>query len=315
MSKVLREPAKAITLDRTTRRTTTQRIEALPFLQMSARVIILLLFALFFGVPLLWLILAPTKTNSELFSLPPLAFGSFQNIAIAWGHLLQFNSGEIITWLGNSVLYAVGAVLLTVVVTIPAGYALATMKFRGRYTLLMTTLIVMILPGAATVLPLFLEINAVHMINTAYAVILPSAFFPFGAYLTYIYFATSLPGDLLDAGRVDGCSEFMLFTRVAMPLATPIISLVSFFSFIGIWNNYFLPYVMLSDDSKYNLPVGLYALISGSPGVHPGIGTELPIFGPEEALAGVIVVLPILIMFIFSQRYVVAGIFGGSVKG
>jgi multiple sugar transport system permease protein len=289
--------------------------KTISLLSRAARIVILLLFAFFFGVPLLWLLLAPSKTNNELFSLPPLAFGSFENVAIAWNHLLQFNNNEVLLWLGNSLLYSGGALFLTILVTIPAGYALATMKFRGRYLLLMITLIVMILPTAATVLPLFLEVNAVHLINTAYAVILPSAFFPFGVYLTYIYFSTSLPVDLLDMGRVDGCSELMLFTQIALPLATPIVSLVAFFSFTANWNNYFLPYVMLSDDSKYNLPVGLYALIAGSPGVHPSIGSELPIFGPEEALAGILVVLPILIIFLFSQRYVVAGIFGGSLKG
>ena len=316
MSKALREPARATTATRMPERTTVvKRDNVVSLINRTVRILLLLLFAFFFGIPVLWLLLAPTKTNNELFSLPPLAFGSFQNVAIAWGHLLQFNNSEILLWLGNSLLYSGGALLLTILVTIPAGYALATMQFRGRYLLLMTTLIVMILPTAATVLPLFLEVNAVHLINTAYAVILPSAFFPFGVYLTYIYFSTSLPTDLLDVGRVDGCSELMLFTQIALPLATPIISLVAFFSFTANWNNYFLPYVMLSDDAKYNLPVGLYALIAGSPGVHPSLGSEIPIFGPEEALAGVLVVLPILIIFLFSQRYVVAGIFGGSLKG
>ncbi|MBA2678847.1 MAG: carbohydrate ABC transporter permease [Ktedonobacteraceae bacterium] len=101
--------------------------------------------------------------DNELFSLPPLAFGSFENVAIAWGHLLQFNNNEILLWLGNSLLYSGGALILTILVTIPAGYALATMQFRGRYLLLMTTLIVMILPTAATVLPLFLVAHSDHL--------------------------------------------------------------------------------------------------------------------------------------------------------
>ncbi len=315
MSKVVRESFDTSTDTQLATRVAIRHTATLPFVGRGVRILVLLLFALFFGVPLLWLFLAPTKTNNDLFSLSPLAFGSLQNVAIAWGHLLQFNNAEILTWAANSVLYAVGSLVLTVLVSIPAGYALATIPFRGRSALLIMTLITMILPSSASVLPLFLEINTFHLVNTAWAIILPSAFFPFGVYLTYIYFATSMPTELLDAGRVDGCSEVQLFLRIAAPLATPIVSLVAFFSFVASWNNYFLPFVMLTDDTKYNLPVGLATLIAGSPGVHPAFASEIPIFGPEEALAGVIVVLPILIIFLFSQRYVIAGMFGGSVKG
>ena len=276
---------------------------------------VLLFFALFFGVPLLWLVLAPTKTNNDLLFSFPLLFGSWHNFTVAWGHLASYNNGEVFAWCLNSVIYAVGSLVLALGVTLPAGYALATIQFRGRSLLLMTTLVVMLLPTGATVLPLFLEMNAVHLLNTAWSVILPSAFYPFGVYLTYIYFSTSISSDLLDAARVDGGTQWQLFTRVALPLATPIISLVAFFSFVGSWNNYFLPFLMLSDDHLYNLPVGLAVLFENAPGVHPSFLSELQLFGPEEALAALIVVLPVLVLFFFSQRFLVAGIVEGSVKG
>jgi len=178
------------------------------------------------------------------------------------------------------------------------------------------TLLTMIMPGSATVLPLFLEVNAVHQLNTPLSVILPSAFFPFGVYLAYIYFATSLPRELLAAGRIDGASEVRLFLSIALPLSKPILGLIAFFSFVGNWNNFFLPFVMLSDDTKYNLPVGLQALIANSPALHPALGgSDLPIRRPEAALAGLIVVVPVLIVFLFSQRYVVAGMLAGAEKG
>lgn len=312
MSEVLQNPVEARAI---LRKQAAQDAQTLPLLGRGVRILVLLVFALFFGIPIVWLFLAITRTNKDLLAGPPLAFGSFQNIAVAWGHLLQYNNGVLLAWIGNSLIYAAGALLLSVCVSIPAGYALATTRFRGRNLLLITTLVVMILPTSATVLPLFLEVSAVHMLNTIWSVILPMALFPFGVYLTYIYFATTLPRDLLDAGRVDGCSEWELFMSIGLPLAKPVISLVAFFSFVGNWNNYFLPFVMLTDDSKYNLPVGLAALFLGSPGIHATFATELPIYGPEEALAGVIVVLPVLIIFLFSQRYVIAGMFGGSVKG
>jgi multiple sugar transport system permease protein len=317
MNSVLQEPLNVLKTGQKTAGTqrNVRRARALPLAGRGIRLIVLLLFAIFFFVPLLWLFLAPTKTNSELFSLAPLSFGSWQNVGVAWGHLLQYNNGEVLTWAGNSVIYAAGSLALTLLVSIPAGYALATIPFKGRSVLLIATLVTMIFPTSALVLPMFLELNAVHLLNTAWSVILPSAFFPFGVYLTYIYFATNMPPDLLNAGRIDGCNELQMFLRLALPLARPMVSLVAFFSFVGSWNNYFLPFVMLTDDTKYNLPVGLATLISSSPGVHPAFGTEIPIFGPEEALAGAIAVLPILIIFLFSQRYVIAGMFGGSLKG
>ncbi len=313
MSQTLHQPLKPA-LDVQYQRSTRHHTST-PLIGKGIRIIVLLAFAIFFGVPIIWLFLAPTRMNAQLLSGPSLAFGSFHNVAVAWGHLLQYNNGEIMSWIMNTVIYTVGALIISVCTCIPAGFALATTQFRGRYLLLIATLVAMIIPGSATVLPLFMEISSVHMLDTIWSVILPTSFFPFGVYLTYIYFATSLPGEMLDAGRVDGCSQWQLFWRLGVPLASPIISLVVFFSFVANWNNYFLPFVMLTKDSNYNLPVGLEALFNGAPGLLGTFATEIPIYGPEEALAGAIVVLPILIIFLFSQRYLVAGIFGGSTKG
>ena len=141
--------------------------------------------------------------------------------------------------------YSVAALVITLIVTIPAGYALAMTDFKFRRTLLISTLLVMLIPNTALVLPIFLEINAVHLVGTPWAVILPFSFFPFGVYLTYIYFSTSISRDLLDAARVDGAGEFEVFRRIAMPLAIPVIALVGFFNFVTNWNNYFLPFVMV----------------------------------------------------------------------
>jgi len=282
----------------------------------GSRVAVLLLFALFFGLPLIWLLLAPTKSDSALVGSNPLSFGSFAQLGTAWSDLLLYNDKEILTWAANSVYYAGASLVLTVLACLPAGYALAVARFPGRRLLLVVTLLTMIMPGSATVLPLFLEVNAVHQLNTPLSVILPSAFFPFGVYLAYIYFATSLPRELLAAGRIDGASEVRLFLSIALPLSKPILGLIAFFSFVGNWNNFFLPFVMLSDDTKYNLPVGLQALIANSPALHPALGgSDLPIRRPEAALAGLIVVVPVLIVFLFSQRYVVAGMLAGAEKG
>ena len=111
--------------------------------------------------------------------------------------------------------------------------------------MLTLTLIVMIMPAAALVLPIFLELDALHLIGSMLSVILPFAFFPFGVYLAYIYYSTAIPPDLLDAARIDGCGEWATFRRIALPLAKPVVALVFFFSFVADWNNFFLPYAVL----------------------------------------------------------------------
>lgn len=272
-------------------------------------------FAIFCVVPLIWLVLAPTKDDSQLVA-GPLSFGSIGRLALSWQHLADYNGGVIFLWMANSAIYAVLPLLISVVISLFAAYALATIRFRGRKVILMATLLAMVLPATALVLPLFLELNAAHLINSAASVILPASFFPFGVYLAFVYFATSLPTELLEAARIDGCSELGIFMRVALPLAKPVIALLAFFSFVANWNNYFLPYVMLTDDSKFNLPVGLGALIASTPALSPSKGGSfLPITYPEAAMAGLIVVVPVAILFLFFQRFLIGGILSGSTKG
>ncbi len=278
------------------------------------RLALLLLFGIFFGLPLVWLILAPTKTDIQLAQGFPLSLGSLSKIGEDWQHLLIFDDGVITQWYLNSVLYALATLALALVVSLPAGYALATANPKARRVLLWLTLVAMLLPISALVLPLFLEMNVVHLVNTPWAVILPTAFFPFGVYLAFVYFAVSLPKDLLAAGRIDGASEWQLFWYVGIPLARPLLGLLVFLNFTATWNNYFLPFVMLQDTNVYNLPVGLQALIAGTPALYPAVVGEIPIHRAELALAGVIIVLPVALIFLFSQRFVTSGVLTGSIK-
>ena len=283
-------------------------------LGVTAVSVILLVLLAFFVLPALWLLLAPTKTAAELTSDSPLSFGSFANIGLAWQHLTSFENGVLFTWLRNSAVYSVGALIVTLITSIPAGYALALTRFRGRKLLLTVTLIVMIMPSAALVLPVFLELNVVHLIGTAWSIILPFSFYPFGVYLVYIYFATSLPRELLSAARLDGASEWQIFTRIALPLATPVVGLVAFFSFVGNWNNFFLPYLVLPGSDQFPIQVGLNQLLSSTPSFNPVAGAGLNITSPELALAIVIAILPVLVLFLFSQRTLVSGMLAGATK-
>ena len=283
----------------------------------GVRAAVLAAFALFFLVPMVWLILAPTKTNTDLVDKPSLAFGSFHQVAVAWRHLDAFSDHIYRAWIGNTLLYSFSATAIVLVTAIPAGYGLAFGKFRGRKLLLTLTLIVMIMPSAALVLPIFLELNAVHLIGKSLAVILPFSFFPFGVFLAYIYYSTALPPGLLDAARVDGCGEWLTFRYIALPLAKPLVALVFFFSFIADWTNFFLPFTVLADSKQYPIQVGLSQMLSSTPAFNPatgGGGQGVQIFRPELALATLLAILPVLIVFLVSQRSLVRGLVGGGVK-
>ena len=275
--------------------------------------IILLVFAAFFILPIIWLLLAPSKSNTQLLLESPFSFGSFDQLVANWNELFAFGSGVFATWIGNSAYYSFAALAITLLVSIPAGYAMALIEFRGRRILLVTTLIVMLIPNTALVLPIFLELSAARLIGNPLAVILPFSFFPFGVYLTYIYFSTAVSRDLLNAARIDGAGELRVFAQVALPLATPVIALVGFFSFVANWNNYFLPFLVVGGE-KVPVQVGLANLLANVPAFNPTTATSIVIQLPTLALATLLSVAPILLIFLFAQRFLVEGMTAGGTK-
>jgi len=283
------------------------------------RLFILLVFAGYFVVPMVWLLIAPSRTPDDLFrNYNPLSFGSIDRVVESWNDILAYQNGEMTLWLGNSVRYAVLSLLGSLAVCIPAGYVLAIARFPGRKLLLWLTLITMILPVSAMVLPTFLELNLVGLINTQWAVILPAIFFPFGVYLSYVYYGSSLPKELLDAARVDGCSDARVFWHIGLPLAKPLLGLLAFISFNTNWNNFFGPYVMLNDDTLYNLPVGVATVINSTSALRPGFNPTpgaIKFVQADAAMAGLIMIIPVVIVFVLSMRYVTSGAFTGGVKG
>jgi multiple sugar transport system permease protein len=253
--------------------------------------------ALFFVLPMVWLLLAPTKTSGQLGTQTPLSFGSFAQLGRTWQRLYAFDRGVLILWIRNSVIYcAVGAVV-SVGVGLPAGYGLAMTQFIGRKTLLTLTLITMLVPSNALVLPLFLEMHDAHLLGTAFAVILPFCFFPFGVYLAYLYFGSTLPDEVLGAARIDGCSEWLTFRYIALPLATPVVALMMLFNVVATWSNFFLPFVMLQGQDQFPVALGLQVLQSTAP--------------PELALALLVSCAPVMIVFLFGQRSLSTGLRGG----
>ncbi len=271
---------------------------------LAVRAVVLSAFGVFFGGPLLWLVLAPTKTGDQLDTRFPFAFGSLDNLARTWRQLDDFPLGGHLfrRWMENSLVYSFSATGLVLVTAIPAGYGLAFGRFRGRSVLLAVTIVAMTMPVTALVLPTFLELNAVHLLGSPLTVVLPFAFFPFGVYLAYLYYATALPAELLDAARVDGCGEWATFWRVAVPLAKPAVALVFFFSFAADWTNFFLPYAVLGDSSRYPVEVGITDMF---------IGASKPML----ALAAIVATLPLALVYAVSQRTLVRGLLSGARTG
>jgi multiple sugar transport system permease protein len=266
----------------------------------------MLVFAAYFLVPLWWLVVASSKTQGNLttgnglwFSSP---FALFTNIA----NTVSYDNFIFLRWLVNSVLYSgVGALAGTLVATM-AGYCLAKYEFRGREVFFNVVLGGVLVPATALALPLFLLFSKAHAVNTYWAVFLPSIVAPFGVYLARIYAAASVPNELLEAARLDGASEFRAFFVVALRLMAPALVTIYLFQFVAIWNNFFLPLVMLQNPKLYPVTLGLYAW-NGQINLAP----ELRLYVIVGALLSII---PLVLAFLSLQRFWRSGLAAGGVK-
>jgi multiple sugar transport system permease protein len=278
------------------------------------RLVIMVLFALYFGLPVIWLFIAPTKTHKQLTDLPPLALGSLQNIVISWQRLAAYNRGVMFQWIWNSVWYVLVALTISLVISIPAGYLLANVNFKGRKVLLWLTLILMLLPADATVLPMYMELFLLKLVNTPWAVILPAGMAPFGVYLTYTYYKTIMHRDIIDAARVDGCSDLSMFFWIGLPLAQSVVAMLLFTQFSALWNNFFSAMIFLESDNLKTLPVGIQVVASITGALNPNPNGNY-MFRPDLALLSLMNVLPVIIVFIFSQSLIIKAATSGAIQG
>jgi multiple sugar transport system permease protein len=264
---------------------------------------------------MIWLLLAPSKEDAEITTRHPLAFGSFGNYIKAWKNLQFFDDGVMLQWVINSIWYTAAIVIIATVTASMAGFVLSASKIKFKRAFLISTLITMLVPPMALVVPVFILMDKISLMDKPLAVILVSSLYPFGVFLSYIYYSTTIPKELYESARLDGCNDFRLFSKIALPLSWPLISLLAFFAFIGNWANYFLPYILLPSSENYTLPIGLGFLFYSTPAINPGVGaTSVPIYKPEIALAGVLIALPIMIVFLISQKRLVRGMLAGSIK-
>ena len=296
---------------------------------------VLTVVAVFFAVPIVWLLLETTRagqTGPDSQVGAPLAFGSLHQLVQNWQVLFSGLVGQIGTWLKNSALYSGSGVLIAVGLGVPAGYGLATFDFFGRRLLLFATMIAMLIPSNALVLPLVLEAHSLGMLNSPFAVILPYGLFPFGVYIAYLYFNTPRIFGLLAAARSDGCSEWQAFRHVALPLSTPVIGLVVVLDFIASWTNYFLPWGMYlafgcagsagttiaCQTTRYPVTLGVaQQLMAGAPApfaVPQSASVTLQSLQMQtnapasvEALLILVSVAPVIVVLVIAQRWIATG--------
>ena len=237
---------------------------------------------------------------------------AFFAVPIVW-LLFEAVGGNIGLWLFNSTFYSTAGAVIAVALCVPAGYAIATHDFPGRRPLLILTMLVMLIPSSALVLPLFLEANSAHLLASPLAVILPYGLFPFGVYLSYLYFGTERFNVLLQTARLDGCDEWRVFSRIAVPLSAPLAALIVFLDFLASWTNFFLPWVMywsLGTATRYPLSVGIAEQLYDRQvfGNVPAT-LNLQTTSPASSIAFLLLVTgaPVVIVFVLAQRWIGSG--------
>jgi multiple sugar transport system permease protein len=266
---------------------------------------VMLVFTLYFLIPIWWLFVAGSKSSSQFTSTNPLWFADF-NLFANIGNLVAYRDGVFLKWMLNSALYAGAGALLATLFAAMAGYALAKYRFPGRELLFNIVLGGVLVPATALALPLFLIFSQVSLTNTFWAVFLPSLVSPFGVYLTRIFASASVPDELIEAARLDGAGEVRTFFTVSVKLMFPALVTVFLFQFVAIWNNFFLPLIMLRDETLFPVTLGLYAWNSQV--------NQIPELRGYVLIGALLSIIPLIILFLLLQRFWRNGLGAGSVK-
>jgi multiple sugar transport system permease protein len=269
--------------------------------------IILVIGAAYCLAPVLWVAIAATKGPTELFttfSFWPSAHGGFwYNLT----HLLGYRDGVFWRWVLNSAIYAGLGSVLSVGVSTIAGYALAKYRFFGREVIFLTILAGVLVPQITLAVPQYLLLAKLGLVNSYLSVLLPSIISPYGIYLSRIYASAVVSDDLLEAGRLDGAGEYRLAWSIGLRPMVPGMVTLLLLQFVAIWNNFLLPYLMISYDRRFPLTVGLYTMLNQ--------GASQPALYSLVVMGVFLSVLPLIALFLFLQRYWRLDLVSGATKG
>jgi multiple sugar transport system permease protein len=266
---------------------------------------LLLLGALYMLLPVLWVVIASTKNTGELFNTSTLVpSGSL------WSNLTRlsaYRDGIYWKWMANTALYAGGGALLSALLSGLSGYTLAKFRFRGKNMIFNVMLAGVLMPQIMLAIPQYLLLSKVGLTGTYWSVLLPSIISPYGIYLARIYAAAAVSDSVIEAARIDGASELQIVRRVALPMMAPGLVTVFLFQFVAIWNNFLLPFIMLGDDQKYPVTVGLYTMLLQ--------GANQPAQYSLVITGSLLSVFPLIALFLSLQRYWRVDLSSGAVKG
>jgi multiple sugar transport system permease protein len=271
-------------------------------------VVMLVVVLAYFLFPLYWLVVASTKSNADLFSSFGLWFADFSlidNLRMVF----TVQDGVFGRWALNSVFYSVVSAVGGAMLATAAGYAFAKYEFPGGKALFSIILGAIMVPTTALAIPTYLLFARAELTDTAWAIILPSLVSPFGVYLMRVYAADAVDTSLMEAARVDGVGEIRIFFQVALRLLVPGSVTVLLFGLVATWNNYFLPLIMLNTPEKFPLPVGLAQWQSTA---SAGSGAQAMF---STVITGSLVsIIPLVLAFLFLQRFWQSGLSTGGVK-
>ncbi|MFP3987167.1 carbohydrate ABC transporter permease [Streptomyces sp. E11-3] len=276
--------------------------------RLTSRVVVngvLVVFALYTLMPLTWLVIAATKNYRDLFATNPFALGDF-NLWANIEALFAYNDGIYARWFANSLLYTVVGALLSTLISVACGYAFDKYEFQGREKLFGVVLIGVLVPATVVQLPLYLMASEIGLVNTYWAVLIPSLVNPFGVYLARVFSEGYVPGEVLEAARVDGAGELRTFASVSLPMLAPGFMTIFLFSFTAAWNNFYGALMMLNDERLFPVNLGLFMW-------HRNVYQQPELY--SLVIAGALVaVLPLIVAFLCLQRFWRSGLTAGATK-
>ncbi|MDQ0615101.1 multiple sugar transport system permease protein [Microbacterium sp. W4I4] len=296
-------PTQAVTVPRARRAHRLRLPGQKPFapLRVTAFVILALL-AIGWLLPFLWAVATAFKTETDAASGDPSWIGATGITGDAFTAILS--QGNVYVWAWNSLLTSIAITVITVAISAGAAYAFSRLDFRGRRWLFFVIIASIVVPPQVLIIPLFYEMLAFNMIDTHWGLILPQVVAPAMVFILKKFF-DAVPIELEDAARVDGASRFRIFWSIVLPLSRPILASVAIFVFIGAWNNFLWPFLVINDTTLMTLPVGLQTVISA-------YGVQYAQVMAQAVLAA----LPLIIVFIIFQKQIVKGVatsgFGGQ---
>ncbi|AVT30747.1 sugar ABC transporter permease [Plantactinospora sp. BC1] len=265
---------------------------------------VLLIGAVYCLLPVVWVLVASTKSGSTLFT--SFTFAPSTSMLENLTDLSTYADGIFWRWMLNTAFYAGVGGVLSALVSGLTGYTLAKYRFAGRSAVFNVLLAGVLVPGIILAVPQYLLLAKVGLTDTYWSVLLPSIVSPYGIYLARIYAASAVPDSVIEAARVDGASELGIFRRVAMPMMVPGLITVFLFQFVAIWNNFLLPFIMLADDDRFPVTLGLYTLLNR--------GSTEPALYRLVIIGSLLSIIPLVALFLSLQRYWRVDLISGSVK-